>query len=135
MEQIDLLKLRIPNKFDNEEKYTNTLEALLEDTKNIALSNLYPFEDWSEMELPKKYYNWQIRASVELFHFLGYEGIKSYSENGLSFSRMEDGISSDLLDELIPKAGKLKRTEEEGETKWYLETFLKTGINLVILQE
>ena len=110
MEQIDLLKLRIPNKYDNEEKYTNTLKALLEDTKNIALSNLYPFEDWSEMELPKKYYNWQIRASVELFHFLGYEGIKSYSENGLSFSRMEDGISADLLDELMPKAGTIKRT-------------------------
>lgn len=110
MEQIDLLKLRIPNKYDNEEEYTNTLEALLEDAKNIALSNLYPFEDWSEMELPKKYYNWQIRASVELFHFLGYEGIKSYSENGLSFSRMEDGISADLLDELMPKAGTIKRT-------------------------
>lgn len=110
MEQIDLLKLRIPNKYDNEEKYTNTLEALLEDTKNIALSNLYPFEDWSEMELPKKYYNWQIRASVELFHFLGYEGIKSYSENGLSFSRMEDGISADLLDELMPNAGTIKKT-------------------------
>ena len=115
MEQIDLLKLRIPNKYDNEEKYTNTLEALLEDTKNIALSNLYPFEDWSEMELPKKYYNWQIRASVELFHFLGYEGIKSYSENGLSFSRMEDGISADLLDELMPNAGTIKKTTLQDE--------------------
>lgn len=115
MEQIDLLKLRIPNKYDNEEKYTNTLEALLEDTKNIALSNLYPFEDWSEMKLPKKYYNWQIRASVELFHFLGYEGIKSYSENGLSFSRMEDGISADLLDELMPNAGTIKRTTLQDE--------------------
>lgn len=115
MEQIDLLKLRIPNKYDNEEKYTNTLEALLEDTKNIALSNLYPFEDWSEMKLPKKYYNWQIRASVELFHFLGYEGIKSYSENGLSFSRMEDGISADLLDELMPNAGTIKKTTLQDE--------------------
>jgi len=115
MEQIDLLKLRIPNKYDNEEKYTNTLEALLEDTKNIALSNLYPFEDWSEMELPKKYYNWQIRASIELFHFLGYEGIKSYSENGLSFSRMEDGISADLLDELMPNAGTIKKTTLQDE--------------------
>lgn len=115
MEQIDLLKVRIPNKYDNEEKYTNTLEALLEDTKNIALSNLYPFEDWSEMKLPKKYYNWQIRASVELFHFLGYEGIKSYSENGLSFSRMEDGISADLLDELMPNAGTIKKTTLQDE--------------------
>lgn len=115
MEQIDLLKLRIPNKYDNEEEYTNTLEALLEDAKNIALSNLYPFEDWSEMELPKKYYNWQIRASVELFHFLGYEGIKSYSENGLSFSRMEDGISADLLDELMPNAGTIKKTTLQDE--------------------
>lgn len=117
MEQIDLLKLRIPNKFDNDDNYNNALQMLLDDAKNIALANLYPYEDWSNIELPKKYYNWQLRAAVELYHFLGFEGIKSYSENGLSFSRMEDGISADLLDELIPKVGTLKRTKEEGETK------------------
>lgn len=115
MEQIDLLKLRIPNKFDNDDNYNNALQILLDDAKNIALANLYPYEDWSNIELPKKYYNWQLRAAVELYRFLGYEGIKSYSENGLSFSRMEDGISADLLDELMPNAGTIKKTTLQDE--------------------
>ncbi len=118
--QLEKLKERIPYDeviFGTQENYEKVLLNLLEDSKNIALEEIYPFRDFYEMELPKKYLNWQLRACVEIFNLADKNGIISYSENGLSFSRMEDGISSDLLDELIPKAGKLKRTEEEGETK------------------
>lgn len=109
MAQIDLLKDRIKNEFDNNEQYEKILTQLLEDTKNLALANLYPFEDWSVLELPRKYYNWQLRACVEIKNSLGMAGLKSYSENGLSFTRDTDGvISSSLLDELMSKAGTVK---------------------------
>lgn len=116
--QLEKLKLKIlfdEDIFDTEELYEIVLQGLLEDSKNIALANLYPFLDWSEMELPKKYYNWQIRASVELYKYDQYMGIKSYSENGLSFSRDSDGLSTALLDELVPKAGIPQRIEEKEE--------------------
>lgn len=114
--QLDKLKLKIP--FDEDifmslQVYEAVLEGLLEDSKNIALADLYPFLDWSEMDLPKNYYNWQIRASVELYKYDQFMGVKSYSENGLSFSRDSDGISKSLMNELVSKAGIPKRKEEE----------------------
>lgn len=106
--QLQKLEERIPqDDFDSatDEEYEGILKQLLEDSKNIALSNLYPFMDWSEKELPIKFNNWQLRACVEIYNFLGKEGIKSYSENGLSISRLSDGLSKDLLEEIIPNVG------------------------------
>lgn len=113
-EQLEKLRLRIPyeeDTFDNISYYEDVLEQLLEDSKNIALSNLYPFLDWSEKDLPKKFYNWQLRACVELYNYLGTEGIKAYAENGLSYTKMEDGLSSDLQNEIMPNVGYITHTE------------------------
>ena len=114
--QLEKLKVKIPydeDIFSSQEIYEIVLNGLLEDSKNIALADLYPFLDWSEMELPTKYYNWQIRASYELYKYDQFMGIKSYSENGLSFSRDSDGLSKSLMNELVPKAGIPKKKEEE----------------------
>lgn len=109
MAQIDLLKERIANTFDSEEEYENALNRLLDDTKNIALANLYPFEDWSVIELPIKYNNWQLRACEEIYKALGTAGIRCYAENGLSFTKQTDGlISNTLMSELISRVGTLK---------------------------
>lgn len=113
--QLDLLKQRIPNTFGDNTKYEQVLNQLLDDTKYIALANLYPFEDWSEMELPKKYLNWQLRACVEIYTSLGPAGVKSYSENGLSFTREEGQLSSSLMEELISKAGTISTVIPEEE--------------------
>lgn len=113
--QLDLLKQRIPNTFGDNTKYEQVLNQLLDDTKYIALAYLYPFEDWSEMELPRKYYNWQLRACVEIYTSLGPAGVKSYSENGLSFTKEADGLSLSLMDELTSKAGTIKRTTQDEE--------------------
>lgn len=114
--QLEKLKVKIPydeDIFSSQEIYEDVLNGLLEDSKNIALADLYPFLDWSEMELPTKYYNWQIRASYELYKYDQFMGIKSYSENGLSFSRDSDGLSKSLMNELVSKAGIPKKKEEE----------------------
>lgn len=114
--QLEKLKVKIPydkDIFFSQEIYEDVLNGLLEDSKNIALADLYPFLDWSEMELPTKYYNWQIRASYELYKYDQFMGIKSYSENSLSFSRDSDGLSKSLMNELVSKAGIPKKKEEE----------------------
>lgn len=105
--QLDKLKLRIPydkDIFKSEMDYITKLQILLDDSMNIALSELYPHKDWSEIKLPKKYYNWQLRASVELYDKEKTSGIISYSENGLSWSRKNELLSQELLDEIVPKA-------------------------------
>lgn len=113
--QEDKLKERIPMEIttiENEETYNNMINELLEDSKNIALSNIYPYEDWSEMELPKKYLNWQIRAAIELYNLGDKTGIKSYSENGLSFSRQTDMLSAGLMEEITSKVGVPKASDK-----------------------
>lgn len=109
--QVEKLKKRIPlsvTGLEDQKLYENMIEALLEDSKNIALSNIYPFKDWSEMELPAKYKNWQIRASIELYNLADKAGIKSYAENGLSWSRETDLLSAGLMEEITPRVGVLK---------------------------
>ena len=116
--QKEILEKRIPmdiTGITDDEVYNDMIDALLEDSKNIALSNIYPFKDWSSLDLPKKYYNWQIRAAIELYNLADKAGIKSYSENGLSWSKATDLLSEGLMEEIIPKVGVLKKTLTETE--------------------
>ena len=115
--QLIKLKGKIPydeDKFESIEDYENQLSSLLEDSESIALSNLYPFlDDFEGVKLPKKYYNWQIRACLEIAKWADNAGVKSYSELNLNWSRDSDGIiSNSLLDELEPPcAGIPKRRD------------------------
>lgn len=114
--QVTKLESRIPysdEKYLSRGNYAKYLKNLLEDAKNIALAEIYPFlDDYEGVELPKKYENWQIRAAHELHKNAGLEGFKAYSENGYSYSRDNDGaISTALMNELIPKASAPKRSE------------------------
>lgn len=123
--QYDLLSERIEysqNIFGNEDTYESVLNRLLEDSKYIALSIRYPYQDFSNMELPNKYKNWQLRCCQELYNSIGTEGIKSYSENGLSWTRDSGYISYELRSEIesmvgyiIPEEETEDNTEEETE--------------------
>ena len=116
--QKEILEQRIPIEItglEDNNDYENMIDALLEDSKNIALSNIYPFKDWSTLDLPAKYNNWQIRAAIELYNLADKAGIKSYSENGLSWSKATDLLSQGLMEEIIPKVGVLKKTSSETE--------------------
>ena len=102
--------------WDNKKDYENALEDLLEDSENIGLSILYPFEDFSEKQFPKKYYNWQIRCCIELYNLADKQGITNYSENSLSWSKLTDGLSNDLMNkfpysELLNKHNGVKQYE------------------------
>lgn len=114
--QLELLKQRIvfeENVFSDIETYEKVLIRLLEDSKYQALSLRFPYQDYYEMELPKKYYNWQLRCCEEIYKMIGTNGIISYSENGLSWTRDSGSISKNLRDEIEPVVGYIKVTGVE----------------------
>lgn len=114
--QLELLKIRIPfdqDIFGKNEDYEQVLKNLLDDSKHIALSIRYPFDDYASIDLPKKYNNWQIRCSVEIYQGIGKENIKSYAENGIQWTRDAGNISNDLLDEIMPTVGVIKEVEND----------------------
>ena len=113
--QLDLLKERIEYDeliFTDNETYEKVLNRLLDDSKYIALSLRFPYKDYSEMELPRKYYNWQLRCSEEIYNGIGNVGIKSYAENGLSWTRDSGYISYELRGEIEPMVGYIEVVEE-----------------------
>ena len=113
--QLDLLKERIEydeNIFTDNETYEKVLNRLLDDSKYLALSLRYPYQDYSAMELPTKYNNWQLRCCEEIYNGIGTEGIKSYSENGLSWTRDSGYISYELRGEIEPMVGYIVEEEE-----------------------
>lgn len=95
------------------ETYIKVLKRLLEDSKYIALSLRFPYQDYSELELPKKLYNWQLRCCEEIYQGIGTQGIKSYSENGLSWTRDSGYISYELRGEIEPYVGYIKEVDED----------------------
>ena len=114
--QLELLKKRIvyqENVFGDYITYENVLNRLLEDSENLALSLRFPYQDYSSLELPKKYYNWQLRCCEELYRNLGTQGIKSYSENGLAWTRDSSYITHELESEIEPIIGYIMPNEEE----------------------
>lgn len=113
--QLKALKKRIPFDLDvhkTNETYTNMLTTLLDDSLNIGLSIKYPFDD-NKKTLPARYNNWQIRCCLELYKLAGNENIKSYKENGLEWTMFRDGLSTSLVEEIVPSVGIPKRSEEE----------------------
>lgn len=114
MIQLNKLKERIEydeTVFSDKKVYEQVLKRLLDDSKNIALSLRYPYQDYATKELPTKYLNWQLRCCVEIYNGIGTEGIKSYSENGLSWTRDSGYISYELREEIEPMVGFIKGEE------------------------
>ena len=114
-QQLEKLKDRIPYDetiFGLYTNYENVLKNLLEDAKNIALEEIYPFQDFSQIKLPNKYLNWQLRACVELYNLADKNGIISYSENGLSWTKDTGSLSKSLMGALTRKVG-VPRSEDD----------------------
>lgn len=117
-EQLNKLKSRIPydkDIFGDTSKYQIAMQELLDDSKNIALETLFPYEDTSEMDLPSKYYNWQIRCCLELYNLADKTGVTNYSENGISWAKLSDGLSNTLMNKLTSKVGVPKEDALEEE--------------------
>ena len=99
---------------ENRNQWESTLLHLLEDSKNILMSKLYPFNNYSEYIIPTNKYNWVLRCCVELYNLADKIGTTSYAENGLSWSRLSDGLSNSLMNEIISHVG-IPKTTENGD--------------------
>ena len=111
---LPLLEERIPYDevfFTDTTEYENGLTNLLEDSKNILMSKLDPFNNYSEYIIPTDKYNWVLRCCVELYNLADKIGTTSYAENGLSWSRLSDGLSNSLMNEVISHVGIPKKAE------------------------
>lgn len=93
------LKLRIP-----EENNDMLLYDFLEQAKNIIMARRFPFgTELAEVE--PQYADLQLRIAVELYNKQGAEGESAHSENGISRTYENAGISQSLLDEITPRCG------------------------------
>ena len=76
------------------------------DYSTTTSKHVYMFlEDYTDVKLPNKYINWQYRCCIELYKGAGQEGIVSYAENGLNWSKLSDGLPISLTNEIIPEVG------------------------------
>lgn len=116
--QLPALKLRIPNDeayFTNATEWENVLKDLLETSKSILFDKLFPFDNQKEYVIPSRRYEWQLRCCVELFNLADKAGLTNYSENDISWTKISDGLSRHLMNQLISSVGVPSYTEEEGE--------------------
>lgn len=108
------LKNKIPRNEDmfTQEEYNSMIDDLLEDSYDIAMSLLYPLEDYSSYTLPTRYLGWQLRCCIELYNMADKQGFSSYAENGLSFTKLSDGLSNYLVSQIVPFAKPPQKREE-----------------------
>lgn len=115
---LPLLEARIPYNedfFGDEDTWEEALTSLLNDSRDILLNRLYPFQDYSSYAIPTNKYNWIIRCCVELYNLADKWGVTSYSENGLSWNKFTDGLSKSLMNEIVSFVGVPKKaTIDEG---------------------
>lgn len=95
--QAEKLTARLPQA--SEAKIAELLETAAAIINNIR----YPFGEIPE-EIEPRYNDLQLRIAVELFSKEGAEGQTSHSENGVSRAYSSAWVSSELLNEIVPKA-------------------------------
>jgi hypothetical protein len=116
--QLPKLKERIPYDeayFTNNAEWEKVLTDLLNTSKDILFDKLFPFDDTVEYVIPLRRYDWQLRCCVELFNLADKAGLTSYGENDISWTKVSDGLSRHLMNQLISNVGVPKQTVEEEE--------------------
>ena len=106
-EQLMKMRLEILGDVANHSK-DRIFMLKLDDAEIVALNTLYPYDSTKttiDAENNKRLANWQTRCAIELYKAMERVGYQSYSENGLSVQFLTSLLSSDLLGELVPKAG------------------------------
>lgn len=106
--QLPALKVKIPydeDIFETTEIWTAILTDILNESKSIYMETKYPYEDFSGYLLPTRYYNWQLRCSVELYNLADKTGLTNYTENGIAWSKLSDGLSNELMWKINSKVG------------------------------
>lgn len=106
-EQRQILKMRLEILGDkNNDSKDDIFKSRLEDAESIALDIIYPYDNTKEaLPYSRRLRLWQVRCAIELYKAMEHFGVQSYAENGLSISYLSSLVSTDLKNELVPKAG------------------------------
>ena len=86
----------------------NSADRSKDDIFKSKLDTLYPYDLTKtslNVDKNKRLANWQVRCAISLYRKMESIGVQNYSENGVSVTYLTSLIPSDLLGELIPKAG------------------------------
>lgn len=120
---LEELRLEILGSSEDTSK-DDILTLKLKQANTIGLRLAYPFLKGEELpsEMPTQYNDWLVMAAVELYRGIGDENIKSYAENGLSYTRGTAALLSDELSTLVIPLGKVmsmvpSESEEENESE------------------
>lgn len=97
MDNIARLQLR------TKEPDITILEDCLESAKSAIMARRYPYGDWPD-DLEQRYKDLQFRIALEIYSKDGAEGETAHSENGISRTYENSGISESLLNEVVPLA-------------------------------
>lgn len=104
--------------FGDNDTYDKVLLRLLDDSWYIGLSLRYPYRDFSKLMLPSKYWNWHLRCCEQLYKLIGTAGIKSYAENGLSWTRDSAYLPYELTNEIEPIVGYIVSDDDKEDIKY-----------------
>ena len=104
-EQIKRMRLEILGN-STDTTLDEVFKLKLEDAEIVALNALYPFDE-KVTSLPNepRIKNWQTRCAIQLYKKMGTTNVQSYSENGLSVTFLTGLLPTELMNEIIPKAG------------------------------
>ena len=105
-EQLNKMRLEILGDVADNSK-DEVFQLKLDDAEIVALNTLYPY-DLTKTEIDKtnkRLINWQTRCAIELYKAMERIGVQAYTENGLSVSFLTSLLSTNLINELVPKAG------------------------------
>lgn len=101
--QLELLKVFIPENEDG-----NIINACLELAKSTILNKRFPYLDKKPTEVEDQYKSLQIEMAIEIYNKIGAEGETAHSENGISRTYENTGVSQHLIDKIVPFCGVIK---------------------------
>ena len=99
MTQLDMLKAFMPDVSD-----VNLLNAAMERARRVILNRRFPFGYSEDQIVEPQYLDLQLSIAIELVSKMGAEGETTHSENGVSRSFENAGVSESLLSQIVPMA-------------------------------
>ena len=98
MTQLEILKFWFPDEAET------LLVAALERARLGILELRFPFGFEAEQELESQYTGLQLEVAIEIISKMGAEGEVAHSENGVSRTYENAGISESLKRRIVPMA-------------------------------
>ena len=102
-EQIQMLRGIVDKKY---KKYDDDiLIAYLDMAERKILNRTYPYKDFENLSMPKKYEGLQVEIAAYMINKRGAEGEIQHIENGTHRNYGSADVPDDMLSEIVPFCG------------------------------